>query len=66
MYFERADADPASRETVHKGEAATDTMAVACTEALPPTSGRSFKRLQVLPVCVNNRETNKYRKTLCL
>ena len=29
-------------------------------------SGKSFKRLQVLPACVSNRETNESWQTLCL
>ena len=72
LHFKKADTDPASQEAVSKGEAATttstttDTMAVACTEALPSASGRSFKRLQVLPVSVSNRETNKSGQALCL
>ena len=70
LHFEKTDTDPASQEAVSEGGATTttttDTMAVACTEALPSASGKSFKRLQVLPVCVSNRETNESRQTLCL
>ena len=69
MRFEKADTDPASQEAVSEGGATSTTpttMAVACTEALPSASGRSFKLLQVLLVCVSNRETNESRQTLCL